>query len=565
MTAPEHITLTGPFGAGKTVVAAHVARLLGWTYVDADDLIVQSSGREVEDLFAREGEKAFREREAEVFAHLARRRKVVVAAGGGAQVYAPTRRSIAEAGIVVCLKASAGTIAERVAKSQGRERPMLAAEDTFARAQRLLDQRAAVYALADFTIDTDVLTPEEAAAEVVRLHRTWGERAFSRPGRMEQLTRTPAVMPPILDAPGATTIVRTASGEYPAYVSWGALEDLGAVVKRATGARRAFVISDEAVLGRWGEPAISSLREAGLETAARALPPGDASKSLPQAGEVYDWLAGHKAERRDAIVALGGGMVGDFAGFVAGTYVRGMPFVQAPTSLLAMVDASIGGKTAVNHAGAKNLVGLFYQPRAVVADVATLKTLPRRALVEGLGEVVKHAMIRDPDLLALLEARLEDLLALEPELTTHVIARNVQIKGGVVSEDERETGGVRELLNYGHTLGHAFEAAGGYEALLHGEAVSVGMLAAAEIGRRVGVTPDRVVERQRTLLERAGLPLRPPPGIDRKRVRAALALDKKIVAGGQRWVLLEDVGRAVVRSDVPASVVEAVLDELTSG
>ncbi|HWO72691.1 MAG TPA: 3-dehydroquinate synthase family protein, partial [Dehalococcoidia bacterium] len=265
------------------------------------------------------------------------------------------------------------------------------------------------------------------------------------------------------------------------------------------------------------------------------------------------------------IVALGGGMVGDFAGFVAGTYVRGMPFVQAPTSLLAMVDASIGGKTAVNHAGAKNLVGLFYQPRAVVADVATLKTLPRRALVEGLGEVIKHAMIRDPDLLALLEARLENLLALEPELTTHVIARNVQIKGGVVSEDERETGGVRELLNYGHTLGHAFEAAGGYEALLHGEAVSVGMLAAAEIGRRVGVTPDRVVERQRALLERAGLPLRPPPGIDRERVRAALALDKKIVAGGQRWVLLEDIGRAVVRSDVPASVVEAVLDELTSG
>jgi len=565
MPAPEHITLTGPFGAGKTAVAAHVARLLGWTYVDADDLIVQSSGREVEDLFATDGEKAFREREAEVFAHLAPRQKVVVAAGGGAQVYAPTRRSIAEAGIVVCLKASAGTIAGRVAQPQARERPMLAAEDTYGRAQRLLDQRAAVYALADFTVDTDVLSPDEAAAEAVRLYRTWGERAFNRPGRIEQLARTPAVLPPILDAPGATTIVRTASGEYPAYVSWGALEGLGAIVKRSTGARRAFVVSDEAVLGRWGETAVSSLREAGLETATRALPPGDASKSLPQASEVYDWLAAHKAERRDAIVALGGGMVGDFAGFVAGTYVRGMPFVQAPTSLLAMVDASIGGKTAVNHAGAKNLVGLFYQPRAVVADVATLKTLPRRALVEGLGEVIKHAMIRDPELLALLEARIEDLLALEPELTTRVIARNVQIKGGVVSEDERETGGVRELLNYGHTLGHAFEAAGGYEALLHGEAVSAGMVAAAEIGRRVRATPAKVAERQRALLERAGLPLRPPPGIDRERVRAALALDKKIVAGGQRWVLLEDVGRAVVRSDVPPSVVEAVLDELLSG
>ena len=256
-------------------------------------------------------------------------------------------------------------------------------------------------------------------------------------------------------------------------------------------------------------------------------------------------------------------MVCDLAGFVAGTYLRGLPVVQAPTSLLAMVDAAIGGKTAVNHAGAKNIVGLFYQPRAVVADVSTLKTLPRRALVEGLGEVIKHALIRDADLLSLLEARLDDLLALDPDLTTQVIASNVQIKGAVVSEDERETGGVRELLNYGHTLGHAFEAAGDYDALLHGEAVAVGMAAAAEIGRRVGVTPAGLVERQNRLIVRAGLPLRPPKGLDRGRVRAALALDKKVVAGGQRWVLLEDVGRPIVRADVPTAIVEAVLDELT--
>jgi 3-dehydroquinate synthase len=227
-----------------------------------------------------------------------------------------------------------------------------------------------------------------------------------------------------------------------------------------------------------------------------------------------------------------------------------------------MVDASIGGKTAVNHAGAKNIVGLFNQPRAVVADVATLKTLPRRALIEGMGEVIKHALIRDAELLDLLEARLDDLMALEPEFTTHVIARNMAIKGAVVSEDERETGGVRELLNYGHTLGHAFESAGGYEALLHGEAVGAGMVAAAAIGERVGVTPLALVARQNALIERAGLPTRPPKGIDRDRVRAALKMDKKVVAGGQRWVLLEDVSRPIVRADVPAEVVESVLDEL---
>jgi len=253
-------------------------------------------------------------------------------------------------------------------------------------------------------------------------------------------------------------------------------------------------------------------------------------------------------------------MAGDFAGFVAGTYLRGMPVVQAPTSLLAMVDASIGGKTAVNLSAAKNLVGLFYQPRAVVADVATLKTLPRRELIEGFGEVIKHALIRDASLLDLLEARLDDLLALEPELTTEVIRRNVQIKGAIVSEDERETGGVRELLNYGHTLGHAFEAAGGYEALYHGEAVAVGMVAAAEIGVRMGVTPRDLAERQNRLIERTGLPLRPPPHFDRERIRNAMALDKKIVSGTQRWVLLRDVGDPIVTADVPASVVQEVIE-----
>jgi 3-dehydroquinate synthase len=562
MSLPERITLTGVFGVGKTAVARLVAGQLGWAAVDADDLIVATAGREIDELFAAEGEAAFRRGEAEVFDHLSGRNKLVVAAGGGATLFEPTRRSIVASGLVVCLKATPETVVARMTQTdQARARPMLGGGDRTARARRLIDQRAAMYALSDFTVQTDALTPEEAAAEVVRLYRSHGDRAFARPGRIEELTRAPAIVPPVVDAPGATTIIRTASGEYPAYVGWGALERLGEITVRATGSRRAFVISDAAVLELWGETAVASLREAGLEISTHVLPPGDASKSLAEAAATYDWLAAQRAERRDAIVALGGGMTGDFAGFIAGTYLRGMPVVQAPTSLLAMVDASIGGKTAVNHAGAKNIVGLFYQPKAVVADVATLKTLARRALVEGMAEVVKHAMIRDPEMLELLESRLDAVLALEPELTTAIIARNVEIKGAVVSEDERETGGVRELLNYGHTLGHAFEAAGGYESLLHGESVSAGMMAAAEIGRRIGTTPAPVVERQRALLERSGLPLRPPQGLQAARVRAALALDKKVIAGGQRWVLLEDVSRPVVRSDVAKDVVEAVIDE----
>lgn len=561
MAVPMHITLTGFSGSGKTTVAGLVALRLGWQAIDADEHIEAATGRAVPAIIAEDGESAFRDIEAAAFAELAAKPRTVVAAGGGAPVSAASRRSMAEAGLVMHLQASPAQTGERVAvDAKARARPI---RGNAASVARIMDQRAAVYALADFTIATDVLTPSEVADEVVRLYQAYGERAFERPGRLEQLTRTPGVLPPVIDAPGATSVIRTASGEYPVYARWGALERLGDYTRRAApGTRRAFLISDEAVLAQWGETAISSLREAGIETVSITLPPGDASKSLEQAGRVYDWLAGHRAERRDAVVALGGGMVGDFSGFIAGTYLRGMPVIQAPTSLLAMVDASIGGKTAINHAGAKNIVGLFNQPRAVVADVSTLTTLPRRALVEGMGEVIKHALIRDAAMLAELETRLDDLMALEPAFAADIIARNMAIKGAVVSQDERETGGVRELLNYGHTLGHAFEAAGGYEALLHGEAVGAGMVAAAEIGMRAGVTPPALVARQNALIERAGLPTRPPKGIDRDRIRAALKMDKKIVAGGQRWVLLEDIGWPIVRDDIPTELVEEVLEDL---
>jgi 3-dehydroquinate synthase len=563
MSSLTHITIIGFMGSGKSTVARLIAETLGWEAVDSDDLVENEAGKAIAAIFDEEGELAFRLREARVFQTLKDRYRVVVAAGGASSILPQTRRAIADAGLVIHLEASPEAIVERLhAQQDATERPMLAGAIPVERVRRLWSQRAGLYSLADFTVHTDSLSPEEVATEVVRLYQLYGERTLARDGRVAALSATPSSLPPVTNAPGAATIVRTASGEYPAYASWGALDHLGDYVKRATGSKRAFLISDSNVLSLWGEPALSSLRTAGIEASSLALQPGDATKSIDSAATVYDWLASQRAERRDAIVALGGGMTGDFAGFVAGTYLRGMPVVQVPTSLLAMVDASIGGKTAVNLTAAKNLVGLFYQPKAVVADVATLKTLPPRELVEGFGEVIKHALIRDESLLDLLEDRLDDLLALDPELTTEVIRRNIQIKGAIVSEDERETGGVRELLNYGHTLGHAFEAAGGYSALLHGEAVSVGMVAAAEIGARMGVTPREIVQRQNRLIERVGLPLRPPLGLDRARIKAALALDKKIIAGGQRWILLEAIGRPVVRADVPVDVVESVLDDL---
>ena len=274
---------------------------------------------------------------------------------------------------------------------------------------------------------------------------------------------------------------------------------------------------------------------------------------------MYDWLVAQRAERGHTIVALGGGVVGDLAGFVAATYLRGMPFVQAPTSFLAMVDASIGGKVAVDHREAKNLIGQFYQPWLVVSDVSALKTLPHQTLVDGCAEAIKHALILDPKLLDDMEARADDLLHVEPAVTVDLVRRNVAIKAAIVAEDERDTGR-RAVLNYGHTIGHAIEAAAAYS-ITHGAADAIGMTAAAAIGLRLGVTPPRVVERQAAVLERYGLATRGPK-LDAGRVLAALALDKKIADGSQRWVLLEDIGRAVQRDDVPVDLVRDVVREI---
>jgi 3-dehydroquinate synthase len=254
-------------------------------------------------------------------------------------------------------------------------------------------------------------------------------------------------------------------------------------------------------------------------------------------------------------------MVTDLAGYVASTYVRGLPLVHVPTSLLAMVDAAIGGKVAVNHPRAKNVIGAFYQPRFVLTDVSTLRSLPPRELTSGWAELLKHALILEPELLAFLEEHADSILTLESEPTTEAIRRSVAIKAAVVSEDEREETGRRTVLNYGHTVGHAIEAATEYGRFLHGEAVAIGMTAAAAISRLLGLLSPDVERRQRGLLERFGLPTR-AQGLDRGVVLSAMALDKKVRAGAIRWVLLEDIGRTTLRDDVPQAVVEQALDEV---
>jgi 3-dehydroquinate synthase len=351
--------------------------------------------------------------------------------------------------------------------------------------------------------------------------------------------------------------VETALGAYDVHCRWGALGELGELMRDAGLRGRAFIIADDAVAARYGDRACTSLAAGGFEPAVHAFPAGEASKNLDTVRTAYDWLLDQRAERSSPVVALGGGVTGDLGGFVAATYVRGVPFVQAPTTLLAMADASIGGKVGVDHPRGKNLIGAFYPPRLVVQDTSLLATLPEREVRSGFGEIIKHGLIRDPEMLDLLERDADALLAREETPITDLVRRNAAIKAAVVSADERESE-LRAILNYGHTTAHAIEAVTGYQALTHGEADSIGMMVAAEIGRRMGVTPPSVAERQARLFGRYGLPLR-HHGLDPDAVVAATRLDKKIAAGRLRWVLLEAEGKPVLRDDVPDAIVRETL------
>ena len=277
--------------------------------------------------------------------------------------------------------------------------------------------------------------------------------------------------------------------------------------------------------------------------------------------KVYSWLASHKAERGDLILAVGGGVVGDLAGFVAATYLRGMPFAQIPTTLLSMMDSSIGGKVAVDLPQGKNLVGAFYQPCFVLSDVETLVTLPRRELTSGWAEAIKHGLILDRELFEKFESDSEHITSLNPDVATDIIRRSVAIKAGVVSTDEKETKGVRILLNYGHTIGHALESTSGYSKFLHGEAVSVGMMGAAEIGCLVGSLTEQDVSRQRSALIKYGLPVN-LESVDADEMLQAMKSDKKTSGGAIRWVLLDGIGKAETNHNVPEDYVRDALSKL---
>ena len=355
-----------------------------------------------------------------------------------------------------------------------------------------------------------------------------------------------------------TIRVNLSANSYNIHIDKGLLERIGDILVKEKTPCKTLLITDKNIEKIYGSIVMESLKRNKFDVRLVSLKPGEEQKTLETALTLYDECFDHKLDRNALIVALGGGVVGDISGFVAATFMRGIPFVQIPTSLLAQVDSSIGGKVAVNHPKGKNMIGSFYQPQAVFIDTETLSTLPAPELVAGLVEVIKYGVIKDTELFEYIEKSLYDILQLNHNALLKIIATSCQIKANVVEEDEKERH-LRAILNYGHTIGHAVETVTNYKKYRHGEAVAIGMLYAARIAIDMGLTDNTVFERQLSLIKRLGLPLH--TGLNPEEIVKTLYADKKVIAGRLRFILPTKIGEVIISDQVTEEILYHILSK----
>ena len=529
---PENIILTGFMATGKTTAGRELARQLDRTFVDMDTLIVERQGKTVEQIFKDDGEEAFRRLESQLCLELSGKTRLVIATGGGTLLNPENLRLMEESGTVICLTADVEEILRRLKTGNEPVRPLLNTPDPQFEIERLLDHRMQAYQAMPWHVDTTGLVLEEVVGKVKSVC---------------QVTRT---------------LIKNPDGAYPIIIGNGLLEHCGDVLQQAGLERgvRAAVVTNPVVEPLYAATMHNSLAARGYSSSICLMPDGEELKSLHAISSFYDQFLSAGLQRRDAVVALGGGVTGDAAGFAAATYLRGVGFFQVPTTLLAMVDSSVGGKTGVDLPQGKNLVGAFKQPLAVLMDPNVLKTLPIPEMRSGLAEVIKHGLIADPGLFNLLEknpGRWE--IFWEEPGAAGLIARAVRVKKEIVEEDPYECGR-RAVLNLGHTLGHALETVSAYR-MRHGEGVSIGMAAAARISAKMGCCTPALVDRLESLLENWGLPVR-FENLPLEEIYQAMRHDKKKQGKMQRWILPHDLGDVRIYDEIPDEVLINTLKEI---
>ena len=560
------ISLIGLSYSGKSTLGQIVAERLGWKFVDTDTVYTEKFGKTPAQAIKDDGEAMFRDNESVILAEVLAEDWLVVATGGGIFERSLNRRALGNTSLIVYLDVPVDTLYQRYLNDEGSEiRPLLETEQGVLHSLRELDRdRRPHYQLADLWLSTmtlhDIDHTEAVAETATRLLNYWVQENSIAETSVERLARLEAEVAPSHPA----AIVRTQDSVYPVWVGVNQIERLpDRLIQLNLTGRKLFIIADESVMEPHGRLLAEKLQAAQISGATYLIPSGESSKSSAMLEEVYAWLATHKAERTSVIIALGGGVVCDIAGYIAATYLRGLPIIMIPTSVLAMNDASIGGKTGIDLPTGKNLVGAFKQPRAVIADINTLSTLPKRSYIEGFAEIIKHGLILDSELLEWLELHRAKLIDEVPEtaLLRQITARSTYLKSLVVSADPHEQG-LRAILNYGHTIGHAIETVTGYQQWMHGEAVSIGMTAAGRIARELGIMELSIFERQTDLLRDFGLPIS-APGLNPDAIIEAMSRDKKVIDGKARFVFVSEVGKAIIHTDVPDSLIKDAVQRVT--
>ena len=545
----NNIFLVGLMGAGKTTIGRLLARRLDMTFIDSDHEIEARTGATIPWIFEIEGEASFRRREADVIRELTAQNGIVLATGGGAVLNPDSRALLAERGTVIYLRASVSSILQRTAHDKNR--PLLQTADPRRKLEDLTAQREPLYReIADMVIDTgrpNVQSMVQTILDQLEADNGAREQANAKTTMNEQAC--------------ISLNVELGDRSYPIAIGRGLLDDASLLNRHIGGSGKVAIVTNTTVAPLYLDKVAGPLRAAGREVVPIILRDGEEFKNWESLNEVFDALLANKCDRKTTLVALGGGVIGDMTGFAAATYMRGVPFVQIPTTLLAQVDSSVGGKTGINHPLGKNMIGAFYQPRAVIADTATLDTLPDRELSAGLAEVIKHGAILDAAFFDWIEANIGKLVARDHAALAHAIARSCEIKADVVARDERE-GGLRAVLNFGHTFGHAIEAGMGYGAWLHGEAVGCGMVMAADLSRRLNLIDDAAVDRVRALVKAAGLPV-VAPDLGNERWIELMEVDKKNEGGAIKFILLKPLGSPSI-TNAPRELLDATLKACSS-
>jgi shikimate kinase/3-dehydroquinate synthase len=529
-------------GAGKTTIGRMLARKLGLQFIDSDHEIEARTGASIPWIFEIEGEASFRRREADVIRDLSARKGIVLATGGGAILDAGSRALLKERGTVVYLRASVNSILARTAHDKNR--PLLQTADPRAKLDQLTAQREPLYReIADIVVDTGRPNVQSMVQTI-----------------LAQLSARAAAVPAAMTQTSQTLNVDLGERSYPIVIGAGVLSDPEQIRRHIPG-RQVAIVTNATVAPLYLDRVAGALRADGRTVLDIVLPDGEEHKQWGSMMQVFDALLANKCDRKTTLVALGGGVIGDLTGFAAASYMRGVPFVQVPTTLLSQVDSSVGGKTGINHPLGKNMIGAFYQPRAVLADTAVLDTLPDRELSAGLAEIIKHGAIIDPALFEFVEHNMQLLRTRDRAALAHVIARSCEIKADIVRQDERE-GGLRAILNFGHTFGHAIENGLGYGEWLHGEAVGCGMVMAADLSQRLGYIDTATVARIRAVVAAAGLPVK-APDLGAARWVELMEVDKKNEGGAIKFILLKPLGHAVIEP-VPHDLLLATLAACTA-